>query len=104
MVIDEMKKLMDEYKHIDFNYEDDLKAFLKREISVLTKSLEETIAFLDNADEETIRVSSTVWDDISSFFKSNELIKAMERCVHRFPKYEKILSINLEDAKKVFNI
>ena len=102
MVIDDMKKMMEDYKHIDFNFEDDLKDFLKKEISILTKSLEETIFFLDNADEETIRVSCTIWDDISTYFKSNELIEAMERCVHRFPKYEKILSINLEDAKKSF--
>ena len=100
MIIDEMKRLTDELKSIDPNYEDLVDELLKKEIEVLCRSKEDTIFFLDNADEETISLSCTVWENVSRHFKTAEIINQMSNCINRFPHKKDLLEVNLEYAKK----
>ena len=103
MIIDEMRKIVEEFKKINPNFDDLVDEYLKKEIELFNKSLKDTIFFLDNADEDSIVWTCTVWDSVSEHFKSKELIMHMEKCVYKYPSNKKILEINLEYAKKALN-
>ena len=100
MIIDEIKESVNEFVKIDPNMDDLVKEYMDKWVSLLTKSLSETLYFLDNADEDTIFYTCTTWETISSFFKSNELIMHMGKCVDRFLNNSEILRINLDYAKE----
>ncbi len=99
MIIDEMKKIISEFKSINPNMEDLVAEYLKKEIKVLCKSLDDTIYFLENADEETICFSCTIWDEVSKHFKSKRLVACMKECIKRFPDNKQILEINVIHAE-----
>lgn len=100
MIIEEMKKIVNEFKEINPNMSDLADEYLKKEIKELCKSLEDTIYFLKNADEETICFSCTIWDEVARYFKSKELVNCMKNCAKRFPNSRQILEINIDYAEK----
>lgn len=52
-------------------------------VSILSQNLDETINYLNSASIDEIYYISSVYDDLSGIFKSNELITCMEKNAER---------------------
>lgn len=103
MIEKKMKELVEQKKSIDPHYSDDVEANWSKIIEVMTKNLEWTISYIDSAPEEEIYFSSEVWDQISEYWRSPELIAAMERAKKRFPSIASELEIDLSYARTAVN-
>ncbi len=101
MINQQMKILVEQKRSIDPNYGEGVQNNWDKMIEVLTFDLKETIAYLDSAPEEEIFFASEVWEDISAFWQSKELLEAMERCKERLPGIAKQLELEISFAKKV---
>ena len=98
-----MKELIEKRKTIDPQDDEGTNLYWKLELEVLQVSLEATIEYLNTASEDEIYWCAEVWEDLSSFWKSNELIEAMENCLKRFPAIAKDIQIDIDYAKKAIN-
>ena len=94
MIIEEMKELINERKKYKENEEEWIEEIWEKEIEVLEKSLDDTIYFLTNADQELIGWSTEVWEDIAAFYKSWKLIDVMKKLKNKFPKIEESITLN----------
>ena len=99
MISKQMKELVEQKKTIDPHFPDDVESNWSKMIEVMTTNLEWTISYIDSASEEEIYFSSEVWDDISEFWRSPELIAAMERAKERFPSIASEIEIALSYAR-----
>lgn len=103
MINKQMTKLIesrikaDPYNHVE------IESIWEKEIEVLTFSLDETIKFLETSTVDEIIWSSEVWEDISMFFKSSELIEAMEKVLEKHPEIKEEIESSIDDAKLVLN-
>lgn len=96
-----MITLIEMEKNTDPHAYEDIQKIWDKEVEILTFSLDETINFLDNLeDEEDMSFVAEVWDDISDYWKSEKLIECMERCILRFPNISKSLEVDLRYARK----
>ena len=101
MINKQMITLIEMEKNTDPHAYEDIQKIWDKEVEILTFSLDETINFLDNLeDEEDMSFVAEVWDDISDYWKSEKLIECMERCVLRFPNISKSLEVDLRYARK----
>ena len=99
MISKHMKELVEQKKAIDPHYSDDVESNWAKMVEVMTANLEWTISYIDSASEEEIYFSSEVWDQISEFWRSEELIAAMERAKGRFPSIASELEIDISYAR-----
>ena len=99
MINKQMKELVEQKKTIDPHYSDDVEKNWSKMIEVMTTNLEWTIFYIDSASEEEIYFSSEVWDQISEYWRSPELIAAMERAKERFPSIASEIEIDLSCAR-----
>ena len=44
-----------------------------------------------------------MWEDLSAFWKSQQLIEAMENCQKRYPNIAKNIQVDIDFAKKALN-
>ena len=65
--------------------------------------LEATIEYINTASEDEIFWCAEVCEDLSSFWKSQKLIKAMENCLKSYPKISKDIQVDIDFAKKALN-
>ena len=98
MINKQMKELIDAIKTADMNNHVLIHNLWDKEIEVLSFSLDETIKYLKQASEEEIYWCSEVWDDISSHFKSKELIDTMIECKNKYPNIAKDLDVDIKYA------
>lgn len=99
MINKQMKELVEQKKTIDPHYDDDVEKNWSKMIEAMTTNLEWTISYIDSASEEEIYFSSEVWDQISEYWRSPELIAAMKRAKERFPSIASELEIDLSYAR-----
>lgn len=99
MISKQMKELVEQKKAIDPHYNDDVESNWAKMVEVMTANLEWTISYINSASEEEIYFSSEVWDQISEFWRSEELIAAMERAKERFPSIASELEIDISYAR-----
>ena len=99
MISKQMQALVKEKKAIDPHYDEAIEKNWRMMSELLCANLQWTIAYLDNASEEEIHLCSEVWEDISTYWKSPELIAAMERCKERFPAIVNDLDLEIRYAK-----
>lgn len=101
MINKQMKVLIEQERNTDPHAYEDIQRIWDREIEVLCFSLDDTISFLDSLeDENDMILVAEVWDDISEYWKSKELIECMERCMERFPNIRNSLEVDIRYARK----
>ena len=101
MINKQMKILVNQEKNTDPHAYEEIQKIWDKEIEVLCLSLDDTISFLDNLEDESDMVLvAEVWDDISNYWKSERLIECMERCIERFPNTRTSLEVDLQYARK----
>ena len=102
MINKQMKVLIEQERNTDPHAYEDIQRIWDKEIEVLCFSLDDTISFLDSLeDEKDMILVAEVWDDISEYWKSKELIECMERCMERFPNIRNSLEVDIRYARKV---
>lgn len=99
MISKQMKELIEQYKTVDPNDGESSENYWAKTIEVMTANLKWTIDYIDSASEEDTLYSSEVWDDISEFWRSQELIDAMERAKERFPGIAPELETSISFAR-----
>lgn len=92
MINKQMKELYEQNKARDENDPDALEEMWDKQIEVLTANLDDTIEYLKAAAPEELRYVTEVFEDVSAYWQSEELVKAMEDSVNRLPEEEKRLS------------
>ena len=104
MISKQMQVLVNMEKSTDPHAYEDIQKIWKKEIAVLSYSLDDTIQYLDTLMDETeMLYVAEVWDDISYYWKSEKLIECMERCIERFPNIKSSLEVDLHFAKESIN-
>lgn len=72
-----------------------------KQIEVLCMNLDDTIAYLKIAKPEELHYLTEIFEDVSRYWKSEELVKAMEEAVGRCSEEEQKLSqVDLYYARK----
>ncbi|MCR4661945.1 MAG: hypothetical protein K5765_08135 [Clostridia bacterium] len=100
MINTQMRDLINSRKALDPNYGEGIQAYWDKELEVLKVSLEETINYINTAPKEEICFCSEIWEDLSEYWQSKELINAMENCKKRLPEIADDISVDIEYAKK----
>lgn len=101
MINDQMKILFEQNKARDDENPAEVEGIWEREKTVLCASLEDTIDYLKSASPEELFYVSEVFDDISEYWQSEELVEVMQEAVDRCPKsMRNILQVDVDFAKK----
>lgn len=101
MINDQMKILFEQNKARDDENPAEVEGIWEREKTVLCSSLDDTIAYLKSASPEELFYVSEVFDDISEYWQSEELVQVMQEAINRCPKSMKdILQVNVDFARK----
>ncbi len=95
-----MNTLVEKRKNIDPQNEFLIQKCWDEELSVLTKSLENTIKYLNEASEEEILWISEIFDDLVIHFNSIELIKVYKQLKIKYPNISNDIAIDIENAEK----
>ncbi len=103
MINKQMKELIGKRKLVHPQDDESTKYYWKLELEVMEVSLEATIEYINNASEEEIYWCSETWEDLSSFWKSQPLIEAMENCQKKYPNISKDIQVDIDFAKKALN-
>lgn len=98
-----MKELIEKRKLVEPQDGEGTDYYWKLELEVLEVSLETTIEYINTASEDEIYWCSEVWEDLSTFWKSKQLIEAMENCQKRYPNIAKKIQVDIDFAKKALN-
>ena len=99
MITKQMKELYEQNKKRDNDNPDAVKDMWKKQITVLCASLPDTIEYLKNASPDEISYVAEVFDDVSAYWQSPELVRAMEEAVDRCPDdLKKLLQVDLKYA------
>ncbi len=103
MINKQMKELIKKRKLIEPQDADGTEFYWKLELEVLEVSLEATIEYINNASEDEIYWCAEVWEELSLFWKSQQLIDTMEKCLKRCPNIAKDIQVDIDFAKKALN-
>ena len=103
MIHKQMKELIEKRKLVEPQDGEGTDYYWKLELEVLEVSLETTIEYINTASEDEIYWCSEVWEDLSTFWKSKQLIEAMENCQKRYPNIAKKIQVDIDFAKKALN-
>lgn len=103
MIHKQMKELIEKRKLVEPQDGEGTDYYWKLELEVLEVSLETTIEYINIASEDEIYWCSEVWEDLSTFWKSQQLIEAMENCQKRYPNIAKKIQVDIDFAKKALN-
>ena len=103
MIHKQMKELIEKRKLVEPQDGEGTDYYWKLELEVLEVSLETTIEYINTASEDEIYWCSEVWEDLSTFWKSQQLIEAMENCQKRYPNIAKKIQVDIDFAKKALN-
>lgn len=101
MIDKQMKMLVEQSKKTDPNDDSAILDLYKKKTEVLCANLDDTIAYINSATPDELYYVSEVYDEISAYWKSERLIKAMVDSAERCPKEARddiMLDINF--AKK----
>ncbi len=103
MIHKQMKELIEKRKLIHPQDDEGTEYYWKLELEVLEVSLEATIEYINTASEDEIYWCAEVWEDLSAFWKSQQLIETMENCQKRYPNIAKKIQVDIDFAKKALN-
>ena len=98
-----MKELIENRKLIHPQDDEGTEYYWKLELEILEVSLKSTIEQLNTASEDEIYWCSEVWEDLSAFWKSQQLIEVMEYCQKIYPNIAKNIQVDIDFAKKALN-
>lgn len=103
MINKQMKELIEARKQINIYDSEEAHKYWDLELDVLEVSLEATIGYINTASEDEICWCAEVWEDLSAYWKSQQLIEAMENCQKRYPHIAKKIQVDIDFAKKAIN-
>lgn len=98
-----MKMLIEKRKKVDPQDNVATQKCWNQEIEVLSVSLENTIKYLNNATEDEIYWTGEIWEDISMYFKSEELLKVFYSLKDKFPKISGYILERAKEAGDAYN-
>lgn len=102
MITKQMKELYEQNKVRDNYNPAVVQEMWDKQIKVLCANLDDTIAYLKIATQEEIHYLTEVFEDVSEYWQSEELVQAMEDAVNRCDEHERKLSqVDLYYARKV---
>ena len=84
---------------IEENIEDDygIQNCWNKMIDILSKDINETVAYLENCSEEDIYFISEVFEDVSEQLQSKEYIECLRKLDDKFPNLDMTKDINLAE-------
>ena len=100
MNIEILKELIDRYAKADIENDIESDYFWKESFKILSTNLNETIAYLDSISANDLQYVKEIFDDLSDYFQSSELIECMERNAIRTGVN---CSVDIEYAKKAMS-
>lgn len=100
MNVKRLLELVEKNKIIYFEDDGAQKAIWDEMVSILSVNINETIEYLNSASKDEIYYISSVYDDLSEIFQSNELITCMEINAQRTGVD---CAVDIEYAKKALN-
>lgn len=101
MINKQMKLLIEQNKKIDPNDDAAVIDLYKKKTEVLCANLDDTIAYIDSATPDELYYVSEVYDEISAYWKSERLLKAMVDSAERCPKeLRDDIMIDIDFARK----
>lgn len=83
MNVERLRELIDRYAIADVENDIESDYFWKESFKILSINLNETIAYLDSINAEDLFYIRSIFDDLSEYFKSIELVECMERNAKR---------------------
>lgn len=103
MIHKQMKELIEKRKLVEPQDDEGTEYYWKLELEVLEVSLEATIEYINTASEDEIYWCAEVWEDLSAFWKSQQLIETMKNCQKRYPNIAKNIQVDIDFANKALN-
>lgn len=79
MNTEKLRELIDRYSIADAENDIESNYFWKESFKILSTDLKETITYLDSISSDELQLVKEIFDDLSEYFKSHELIECMER-------------------------
>ena len=97
MIKDIMDDIISERK--SKNIEDDygIQNCCNKMIDILSKDINETVAYLENCSEEDIYFISEVFEDVSEQLQSKEYIECLRKLDDKFPNLDMTKDIDLAE-------
>lgn len=83
MNLKKLRELIDRYSKADADNDSESDYFWSESFKILSINLKETIAYLDSISAYDLQFIKEIFDDLSEYFKSQELIECMERNAKR---------------------
>ena len=101
MNIERLKKLVNEANKIDGQNDVLLEENRKKRLQEMSKSLDETLAYLDVCSENELLFATEVLEDLAVIFDNKELIRCIEKNTNRCENTEikKQLNVTLKYIK-----
>ena len=84
-----------EYKNIEDDY--GIQNCWNKMIDILSKDINETVAYLENCSEEDIYFISEVFEDVSEQLQSKEYIECLRKLDDKFPNLDMTKDIDLAE-------
>lgn len=100
MITKQMHELINKRKNTNGNMSWLIEEIWKQELEVLTISLNETINYLNNAPKEEIEWNSEIWEELSAFWKSKELVEVMKGLMRKFPELKQSIECDVKYAEE----
>lgn len=101
MIDKQMKILFEQNKKRDEENPKEIEGMWNKEIKVLTSSLPDTIDYLKKASPEELFYVAEVFDDVSEYWQSPELVSVMEDAVSRCPdRIRNVIQVDIKYAKE----
>lgn len=100
MNAERLRELIDRYAIADIENDIESDYFWKESFKILSINLNETITYLDSINAEDLFYIRSIFDDLSDYFQSSELIECMERNAIRTGVN---CSVDIEYAKKAMS-
>lgn len=100
MNVERLRELIDRYAIADVENDIESDYFWNESFKILSINLNETIAYLDSISANDLQYVKEIFDDLSEYFQSSELIECMERNAIRTGVD---CSVDIEYAKKAMS-
>lgn len=98
-----MRTLINKRKNINENMYWLIEEIWKQELEVMTVSLDDTLQYLNNAPKEEIALNCEVWEELSLFWKSKELVETMKNLLIKFPDIKSTIECDVQYAEDALN-
>lgn len=105
MIDKQMKALYEQNRIRDENDTEEIISLHKKEITVLCANLDDTIEYLTRITPKELFYISEVFDEVSHYWKSDKLIKAMENSANKcHGKLKEDVLMDVDFARKAMHL